>query len=370
MSQSFPDIASTETIVDSRQQLLDRDEALRSLFAGTAFPASATVGQLCLRTDQGKLYICTNATGPVFEEFIEYLTSILSQAIPVAAISASANMMSFLASSDYATMRTNLSVYSTAQTDAALAALVDSSPTTLDTLNELAAALGDDPNFATTMTTALGNKLNSSSYTAADVLSKLLTVDGASSGIDADLVDGQHGSYYLDLGNATGSLALGRVPDNLLTYAKLQDVSATSRILGRISAGAGDIEELSINNVLNMLSTTRGVIAFRGASSWSALSPSAGWLKSAGAGSDPAWTAITQADVSGLTTGDSPQFTAINVGHATDTTITRLAAGCIAVEGKPVLRANSGSAANSGLVSWGTAAPGTLAEGEVYLRHA
>lgn len=42
----------------------------------------------------------------------------------------------------------------------AVSALVDSSPTTLDTLNELAAALGDDPNFATTMTTALGNKVS------------------------------------------------------------------------------------------------------------------------------------------------------------------------------------------------------------------
>ncbi|MBC7311689.1 MAG: hypothetical protein H5U11_04260 [Rhizobium sp.] len=42
---------------------------------------------------------------------------------------------------------------------AALAGLVDSSPETLDTLNELAAALGDDPNFATTVSTALGNRL-------------------------------------------------------------------------------------------------------------------------------------------------------------------------------------------------------------------
>lgn len=39
-----------------------------------------------------------------------------------------------------------------------LASLVASAPTALDTLDELAAALGDDPNFATTMTTALGNK--------------------------------------------------------------------------------------------------------------------------------------------------------------------------------------------------------------------
>ena len=42
---------------------------------------------------------------------------------------------------------------------AKIAALVDSSPGTLDTLNELAAALGDDPNFATTMTNALATKL-------------------------------------------------------------------------------------------------------------------------------------------------------------------------------------------------------------------
>jgi hypothetical protein len=39
-------------------------------------------------------------------------------------------------------------------------------------------------------------KLNASSYTANDVLVKLLTVDGSNSGIDADLLDGQHASYY------------------------------------------------------------------------------------------------------------------------------------------------------------------------------
>ena len=43
----------------------------------------------------------------------------------------------------------------------AISNLVDSAPTTLNTLNELAAALGDDPNYATTITTALGNKLDS-----------------------------------------------------------------------------------------------------------------------------------------------------------------------------------------------------------------
>jgi hypothetical protein len=43
-------------------------------------------------------------------------------------------------------------------TDQEIAALVATAPATLDTLNELAAALGDDPNFATTVTTAIGTK--------------------------------------------------------------------------------------------------------------------------------------------------------------------------------------------------------------------
>lgn len=42
--------------------------------------------------------------------------------------------------------------------DARVAEIIDGSPGTLDTLNELAAALGDDPNFATTVATSLAGK--------------------------------------------------------------------------------------------------------------------------------------------------------------------------------------------------------------------
>ena len=49
-------------------------------------------------------------------------------------------------------------IASTAFVQAALAALLDAAPGALDTLNELAAALGDDANFAATMATALGLK--------------------------------------------------------------------------------------------------------------------------------------------------------------------------------------------------------------------
>ena len=48
----------------------------------------------------------------------------------------------------------------------------------------------------TNLTTDLASKLDSSSYTAADVLTKIKTVDGTGSELDADLLDGQEGAYY------------------------------------------------------------------------------------------------------------------------------------------------------------------------------
>ena len=74
-----------------------------------------------------------------------------------------------------------------------MAGIVDGAPTTLDTLNELAAALGDDPNFATTITTKLGNKvdkvsgkeLSSNDFTDA-YKSKL---DGIAAGANKTTVD-------------------------------------------------------------------------------------------------------------------------------------------------------------------------------------
>lgn len=67
----------------------------------------------------------------------------------------------------------------------------------------------------------------------------------------------------------------------------------------------------------------------------------------------------------GLGTGDSPQFTAVNIGAASDTTITRVAAGSIAVEGSTVLLAGTEdqTVTGGGTVtskSLGTQSSGTL----------
>lgn len=59
-------------------------------------------------------------------------------------------------------------VYTKSETDSAIntkvSALVNQAPETMDTLDELAAALGDDPNFATTIANQIGTKLDTSTY--------------------------------------------------------------------------------------------------------------------------------------------------------------------------------------------------------------
>jgi hypothetical protein len=63
--------------------------------------------------------------------------------------------------------------------DAAVAGLVDTAPAALDTLNELAAALGDDPNFATTVSTQIGTKADAvHGHAISDVTGLQSALDG------------------------------------------------------------------------------------------------------------------------------------------------------------------------------------------------
>lgn len=68
---------------------------------------------------------------------------------------------------------------------------------------------------ATNVQTALNEldteKLNASDYTAADVLAKLLTVDGTGSGLDADLLDGNSSAYFLPASSYTAADVLSKL---------------------------------------------------------------------------------------------------------------------------------------------------------------
>lgn len=95
--------------------------------------------------------------------------------------------------------------------DAAVSALVDSAPNTLNTLNELAAALGDDPSFATTTSTALGNRVRVD--TASQNLSSTQK-SNARTNIGAQVAGSYAASSHNhSAGNITsGTLSISRIP--------------------------------------------------------------------------------------------------------------------------------------------------------------
>lgn len=72
-----------------------------------------------------------------------------------------------------------------------------------------------------------GNKLDTietgatADQTAAEILTAIKTVDGVGSGLDADLLDGQSGTYYLSRVNHTGTQNLSTIGDVSITAANL-----------------------------------------------------------------------------------------------------------------------------------------------------
>ena len=73
------------------------------------------------------------------------------------------------------TVSTNAQSAAQSYADNAIANLIDSSPSALDTLNELAAALGDDANFSTTVTNSLANKISFVADTNANIANNTST---------------------------------------------------------------------------------------------------------------------------------------------------------------------------------------------------
>jgi hypothetical protein len=128
------------------------------------------------------------------------------------------------ASTTYATKVELNNVDLSSASAAAVAAIVDSAPATLNTLNELAAALGDDANFASTVTTELGNKLNASTAS----------------------------STYLTQASASTTY---------LTQASASTTYATIGSGGGSSGSAGLIAHLAADNLPNTINTISRVVA-------------------------------------------------------------------------------------------------------------
>ena len=134
--------------------------------------------------------------------------------------------------------------YTNARADARVALIVDAAPGTLNTLNELAAALGDDANFSTTVTNSIATKLP----LAGGTITGNLTVNGDATffkntggsstydfvsdhyteiALTADY-DGSHGGPHITsliANGSTGSLAMRTNNVNRLQVAQNGDVN-------------------------------------------------------------------------------------------------------------------------------------------------
>ncbi|MEG1648338.1 MAG: hypothetical protein RR277_00450 [Rikenellaceae bacterium] len=135
------------------------------------------------------------------------------------------------------TLRSEITTSSTATlnkakdyTSTTVAALVDSSPETLNTLNELATALGGDPNFATTVATQIGNKVDNSDPRLTDArpanggsanyATRLMTNLDASMGVTFDGVS----RWKLDVNHSL-------CKDVRVAYAETSEISGTANYL-------------------------------------------------------------------------------------------------------------------------------------------
>jgi len=134
--------------------------------------------------------------------------------------------------------------------DTAVSNLVDSAPALLDTLNELAAAIGDDENFVTTVTTSIGEKVAK----AGDTMTGALT-------LHADPSSNMHAAtkQYVDssqsaaqsAAESTAQSALDDVLDGTTNFTAL-DVSTVSR---QIAATTGNIVTAAATTALSWTKT-------------------------------------------------------------------------------------------------------------------
>jgi len=107
-----------------------------------------------------------------------------------------------------------------------------------------------DANF-TNLNTEVGTKLDTSSYTAADVLTKIKTVDGASSGLDADLLDGLNTSSSDTSGNTVVTRSSGNFSAGTITASFVGNLTGnvTGNITGTVTGNATNVDgTVAINN--------------------------------------------------------------------------------------------------------------------------
>lgn len=100
-----------------------------------------------------------------------------------------------------------------------------------------------DANF-NNINTEVGQKLDATSYNAADVLTKLKTVDGSGSGLDADLLDGMTSSSTNNVSTIVARDASGNFAAGTIKASLVGDVTGnvTGNLTGTVSGNATNVD--------------------------------------------------------------------------------------------------------------------------------
>ena len=150
-----------------------------------------------------------------------------------------------------------------AEVEAAIQKIIGSAPGVLDTLEEIARALGDDPNFASTITkklAAITEKVNQEieDREAADVALQANITDEETARIEADAALKEELKEYVDNSAATGDTALQVVKDNLAK--EIQDRKDADAILqANIDKETVDRKEADKTHTDNIAALTQRV---------------------------------------------------------------------------------------------------------------
>lgn len=150
-----------------------------------------------------------------------------------------------------------------AEVEAAIEKIIGSAPEVLDTLEEIARALGDDPNFASTITkklAAITEKVNQEieDREAADVALQAKITDEETARIEADAALKEELKEYVDNSAATGDTALQVVKDNLAK--EIQDRKDADAILqANIDKETVDRKEADKTHTDNIAALTQRV---------------------------------------------------------------------------------------------------------------
>ncbi len=147
----------------------------------------------------------------------------------------SANVVNIVDSA-HVNARVDLSSYATTTyVDNQITSTIDGAPGALDTLNELAAAINDDANFASTVTQQI-TELPDSAQVSTIITSTVDQTFVNNLNVDADTLDGQQGTYYTNYTNLTNT-------PNVLDSAQIVS----------LVANAGNVTQTYVDNAIAAL---------------------------------------------------------------------------------------------------------------------